>query len=308
MFIKLRHLFEALDRFTQRLLRRKNIVKLERAAAIFAMLSFAGHLLLIFIARNDIFYISEDLSNADYLNAIATPFTVILIYEVFVLILSISKPVAVSIANQFQVISLVFLRDAFIGLAKINTGNAVTSPSYLQPFDPDVLKLVIFPLVGGIGIFLLSILFYHFLKIHNEPFKKKRPIVTRIGKKLLMLTVLTLAFVSLAQFTVQLVLPDIWGYLSSEHAINIFMQRVFTYLVIADIFLVLFSILTDDNYGKVLRNAGFVIGATLLRQSLTIEQPYGSILAITGVLISNVVFAVYLVYIRETKDLKGWQQ
>ena len=51
------------------------------------------------------------------MSAIATPFTFILFYEVLTLIAALPASTTQSIANQFEVVSLIFIRDVFKDIA-----------------------------------------------------------------------------------------------------------------------------------------------------------------------------------------------
>jgi hypothetical protein len=53
----------------------------------------------------------------NYLSAIATPFSFILFYEVLTLIPELPASTTQSIANQFEVVSLIFIRDVFKDIA-----------------------------------------------------------------------------------------------------------------------------------------------------------------------------------------------
>jgi hypothetical protein len=55
-----------------------------------------------------------------YLASISTPFSIILFYEVLTLLAVIPASTTRSITNQFEIISLIFLRDVFMDIAKTN--------------------------------------------------------------------------------------------------------------------------------------------------------------------------------------------
>src|SRR6201998_1104569 len=81
---------------------------------------FALHLFLIFLSRS--------LANPpavlatlgpNYLTAISPPFNFILFYEVLTLIAALPSSTTRSIANQFEIVSLIFIREVFKNLAII---------------------------------------------------------------------------------------------------------------------------------------------------------------------------------------------
>jgi len=99
----------------------KNTNKLKKLAVSLSILGFAIHLGLIFLARwlsHPPILITEIGQN--YLSAISTPFSFILFYEVLALIGSLAASTTQSIAGQFEIVSLIFIRDVFRDIAQAN--------------------------------------------------------------------------------------------------------------------------------------------------------------------------------------------
>ena len=61
-----------------------------------------------------------------YLDALYTPFSIILAYEVYELIRAIPESFSVSIGKQFEVMSLLVVRDIFKNLADVETTQGTT--------------------------------------------------------------------------------------------------------------------------------------------------------------------------------------
>ncbi|MGA0166588.1 MAG: hypothetical protein ACO39A_04945, partial [bacterium] len=59
----------------------------------------------------------EDLISKNYLSAIYTPFSILLYYEVYLLILAIPNSITKAIGKQFEIISLIIIRDVFKDLS-----------------------------------------------------------------------------------------------------------------------------------------------------------------------------------------------
>src|SRR5260370_17210108 len=79
---------------------------------------FVAHLALVFLSR----WLSHPpliitVVGRNYLSAIATPFSFILFYEVLTLIAALPASTTRSIANQFEIVSLIFIRDVFKDIA-----------------------------------------------------------------------------------------------------------------------------------------------------------------------------------------------
>src|ERR1700761_7138105 len=95
-----------------------NKALLKRLAIKVSIAGFAVHLGLVLLSRSlphPPLIISA--VGRNYISAIATPFSFILFYEVLTLIAALPASTTQSIANQFEVVSLIFIRDVFKDIA-----------------------------------------------------------------------------------------------------------------------------------------------------------------------------------------------
>ncbi len=91
---------------------------LKQAVIRLSIAGFVIHLLLIFLARwleHPPLLIAE--VGRNYLTAISTPFNFILFYEVLTLIGALNASTTRSIGYQFEIVSLIFIRDVFKDIA-----------------------------------------------------------------------------------------------------------------------------------------------------------------------------------------------
>ena len=84
------------------------IRKVELLILRLAIFSFLLHLFIIFLGNNVGYFKNFQHS---YLKAIYTPFSFILFYEVFLLVIIIPKSISEFIGKQFEVITLITLRS-----------------------------------------------------------------------------------------------------------------------------------------------------------------------------------------------------
>ena len=91
---------------------------LKRLAIKLSIAGFAIHLVLVFLSR-ELSHPPLIISavGRNYLSTIATPFSFILFYEVLTRIAALPASTTQSIANQFEVVSLIFIRDVFKDIA-----------------------------------------------------------------------------------------------------------------------------------------------------------------------------------------------
>jgi len=90
----------------------------------------------------------------NYLSAIATPFSFILFYEVLTLIAALPASTTQSIANQFEVVSLIFIRDVFKDIA------AASQNGWHHEQFHQALPLFV-DMCSGLAMFLLVAIFQY---------------------------------------------------------------------------------------------------------------------------------------------------
>ena len=92
----------------------ENVRKVELFILRAAILAFLIHLIVIFLGNNFLYFKNFEHS---YLKAIYTPFSFILFYEVFLLVIILPKSISEFIGKQFEVITLITLRSFFHDIA-----------------------------------------------------------------------------------------------------------------------------------------------------------------------------------------------
>src|SRR5580693_7936173 len=98
-----------------------NRVRLDRLIVDVSIIGFLVHLALVFLPRT--LPHSPALLAAvgrNYLSAIYTPFSFILFFEVLMLIAALPQSTTQSIAKQFEIVSLIFIRGFFKDVAELD--------------------------------------------------------------------------------------------------------------------------------------------------------------------------------------------
>lgn len=265
---------------------------LDRLIVNVSIAGFLVHLALIFLARtlpNPPALLSAIGHN--YLSAIYTPFSVILFYEVLMLIAALPQSTTQSLAKQYEIVSLIFIRRFFKDIAELDDiGRLVRWSADVQTIFIDV--------TAGLLMFLLVTIFLHAGRKRSVPdtpgaesFDLKR-FIARKKTVALALTVLliSMAAFSLCEFTWQVITHGGASWMDPN---TFFYIDVFTVMIFTDVLIVILSLAVSDRYELVFRNAAFVISTILIRFSLTVVRPYGAILALSGMLIGIFTLVVY---------------
>jgi hypothetical protein len=270
--------------------------KSEKIIIYIAITSFLLHLLLIGLVNLNIITIlnhSKLLSNP--ISAIYTPFSFILIYEVYLLLYYLPKSTSIYIGKQYEIISLIVIRRIFKDLS-----NLEFSPNWFS-IKNDILFTS--DLVAILIIFFLIYIFYRLIKngsqketeiIQPEIVKfisLKKTIATCLVPLFLVLSIYTLGFWSYESFfTARTIVPNI------KDINKIFFDDFFTILILVDVLLLLFSFLHSDKFNRVIRNSGFIISTILIKLSFSAEGVLNIVLIITAILFGVILLKIHNMY------------
>lgn len=269
----------------------------ERTILIIAIVSYLLHLLLIFLNLQGFIEIDQKFFQKP-IAAIYTPFSFILLYEVYLLIYFIPKSITIYIGKQYEIITLIVIRRIFKDIAYVElTSDWFQDKNDLQ-FTFDVLTSLI--------LYFLIFLFYKNIKKRNyESFAKEDKRGGNIQKFVLLKRVLAillvpiLAFLALYTFT-NWGIETIMDYNSSifefKKINNIFFDEFFTLLIIVDVLLLLASFFYSDKFHKIIRNSGFVISTILIKVSFLAEGIVSNFLIIGAVLFGYLILILHNLY------------
>ena len=146
MYMKLSNFLEKLY---QKLLSEKTKNRSEQVILWIALVSFVIHLLIIGLISLDIIVISEP-SNLlkNPIAAIYTPFSFILVYEVYLLVYYLPKSTSTYISKQYEIIALIIIRRLFKDLSSLSlTPDWFNSKNDLQFTFDIVASLLLFYLI-----------------------------------------------------------------------------------------------------------------------------------------------------------------
>lgn len=248
--------------------------QLDRLVVDASVAGLIAHLALVFLARtlaSPPAFVAA--AGKTYLSAIYTPFSFILFYEVLMLIGALPKSTTQSIAKQYEIVSLIFIRTFFKDIAELHGVNELVTLS--RETWPVLLNVT-----TGLLMFLLVTVFLHAAR---RPEERRTPSeLAELDKFIARKKVIALALtVVLLGVAVQRVVE----FLRGAQPVNVnsfFYTDVFTVMIFTDVLIVILSLAVSDRYELVFRNAAFVISTILIRFSLTAAFPYGAVLALMG--------------------------
>jgi hypothetical protein len=264
----------------------QNVRKVELLILRVAVFSFLFHLSIIYLGNNFIYF--ENFQHS-YLKAIYTPFSFILFYEVFLLVIIIPKSISEFVGKQFEVITLITLRSFFHDIADLDLKNSININ------NPEFISLL-YDLIASLIMLSLTILYY---KIYQN--NRKSEIVNELNdfinikKSVSLSMILILLVLSISSFYV-------WGTEMLEalqlkqnypNPNTVFYADFFSIMIFVDVLLLIISFIYHFSFFTIFRNASFIITTILIRMSLTIEKPMNYIIILIGFLFSIISFYLY---------------
>jgi hypothetical protein len=303
--MNLSKIFEALY---HRLLSNRTKERSEQAILWIALTSFIIHLLLIALIHFDIISISEP-SNLlkNPIAAIYTPFSFILVYEVYLLIFYLPKSTSTYISKQYEIIALIIIRRLFKDLSDLSlSSNWFNIKNDLQ-FTYDIAASVL--------LFYLIYLFYiQRTKIYRniDRFKDHPSSMTKFiaAKKwiatALVPILLIIAVYSFINWSLGILQTNDAYAISFKNINNIFFEQFFNILIIADVILLLFSFFHTDEFHKVIRNSGFLISTILIRISFSVDGIVNVVLIVSAILFGLLILTIHNKFEKQlAKEAKG---
>jgi len=277
-----------------KLLSDKTRTKTEKVILNIALFSFFIHLTFIYLSKLDIinFTSSSELLN-NPISAIYTPFSFILIYEVYLLIYYLPKSFTTYITKQYQIITLIIIRKLFKDLSALElTSDWFEIKGDLQ-FTYDL-----------IASLLLFFLIYLFQKQGKQKIKQQinlQPVIEKfVLKKRLIAVILVPLFFFMALNTLIKwstgVTISSSEFPSLESINNLFFDQFFTVLILVDVILLLISFFYTDQFHKIIRNSGFIISTILIRMSFGVSGLINTILILVAVLFGLAILSIHNKY------------
>ena len=229
---------------------------------IFSVLAFMGHLLIYALHQMELITIegeAKTLVNSP-LSSLYTPFSILLTYETYQLIRTLPSSFSNSVGKQYEVVTLLVVRDVFKRLADFSTDDE-------------------WAINGELGLILLECMAFLILFFTALSYRRSSDVseISRVDddeldsfvhSKRIISLMLFVAFIGMAVFsfgTWSLAVIDGEGGVDRE----IFFSDFFTILILADILILLLSYRFTVDFANLARNTGFILSTVILRVAIS---------------------------------------
>lgn len=288
---------KTIDKFYNYFLSETVKKKSEKIIVLLSIVSFLLHLLLIILHKMDLIAVGNfsKLLN-DPIAAIYTPFSFILVYEVYLLIYYLPKSTTKYIGKQYEIISLIIIRRIFKDISNLKFTENWFDIKYNLLFMYDIAAIVV--------LFYLIYLFYKLTNYRDLQsaennalpeiqnfIKTKKIIAIILVPILLLLSVYSFShWIYESFFSISKLVDDFTD-------INkIFFDDFFTILILVEVFLLLFSFLLSGKFSKVIRNSGFIISTIMIKLSFGTTGILNIMLIILSVIFGILILAIHNKY------------
>ena len=270
-------------------------VLFERSILGVAIAGFLIHLLLIYLVKLGLVSLGEE--NSLLKNPIAaayTPFTFILVYEVYLLVYYLPRSITSYIRKQYEIITLIMIRRLFKDLSDVEIS--------ANWFDIQGDLQFTYDLAGSLLLFYLLYLFGQQARRQDSLPREDIPdhrslerfIVFKKGIAVCLIPILFIvASYTFFSWTLGIVLPEHALATSFTDINGIFFDQFFGILIVVDVLLLLFSFFVTDDFHKIIRNSGFIVSTILIRLSFSAGGLASVALIVTSVLFGLLVLLIF---------------
>tara|TARA_B100000941_G_scaffold233188_1_gene175697 strand:+ start:1787 stop:2683 length:897 start_codon:yes stop_codon:yes gene_type:complete len=269
--------------------RSKNLI--EKIILNIALFSFILHLGLIIASQNSLLglnFSSDLLNNA--IVAIYTPFSFILLYEVYLLVYYLPQSFTFYLSKQYEIITLIVFRRFFKDIASFDTSNI--------NLNTIINSQIFYDLIASLILFFIVYLF-------------NRNVIRNKNKKILIENKGLRRFVAQKEFIAALLIPLFFlmalysfyswslGLFSIGNSFKmtdlnqIFFEDFFNILIFVDIIILLLSFFYSQSFHKIIRNSGFIVSTIIIRISFGVTGIINLSLIISALLIGLCVLVIH---------------
>jgi hypothetical protein len=269
----------------------------ERLILIVAIASFFVHLAVIALVDAGLMSIETDSSLlTNPIAAIYTPFSFILMYEVYLLIYYLPKSITTYITKQYEIITLIIIRRLFKDLS-----NLELSPNWFN--NQDDLQFT-YDMVASLLAFYL-IYWLNRLSVKTSAGADLSPLSANMSRFIYFKKIIAVCLVpililvatySLGSWVMGVFQPDSHPDITFKNINNIFFDQFFTILIVVDVLLLLLSFFYTDTFHKVIRNSGFIISTILIRVSFSVDGLVNTVLIVSAIAFGLLMLRIHNLY------------
>ena len=252
--------------------------KIRKAAIVAAVLGFFAHIAIWVLFSTERISITGEASElvSSPLSALYTPFSILLVYEVYQLIRTIPDSFSSSVGKQYEIATLLVVRDILKRLSEVESSEGWEISSDLG--------FLLVECGAFLALFYTSLTYFRISDGADKSGDVSDDVVIFVEAKRGVANTMLLVFLSVAAYSFLTWIESVQEGGGSVSRV-IFFLDFFTFLILADILILLISYWFYTDFGNLARNTGFVLSTVIIRVAISSEGVSSMVLfTLSGVL------------------------
>ena len=238
--------------------------RIRKAAIVFAVVGFFVHIgfwALDSTGRISITGEAAELVRSP-LSSLYTPFSILLVYEVYQLIRTIPDSFSSSVGKQYEIATLLVVRDILKRLSEVESSEGWEISSDLG--------FLLVECAAFLALFYTSLTYFRISDKSTKSGDMSGDIAFFVEAKRLVANFMLIAFLLTAAYSFFTWISSVQDGGGSVSRV-IFFLDFFTFLILADILILLVSYWFYTDFGNLARNTGFVLSTVIIRVAISSE-------------------------------------
>ena len=196
------------------------------------------------------------------LSSLYTPFSILLVYEVYQLIRTIPDSFSSSVGKQYEIATLLVVRDILKRLSEVEgtEGWEISSD----------LGFLLVECAAFLALFYTSLTYFRISDNSTKSGDMSEDIAVFVESKRLVANFMLIVFLLTAAYSFFTWIASVQDGGGSVSRV-IFFLDFFTFLILADILILLVSYWFYTDFGNLARNTGFVLSTVIIRVAISSE-------------------------------------
>ena len=238
--------------------------RIRKAAIVSAVVGFFLHIGLWALDSTGRISITGEASElvSSPLSSLYTPFSILLVYEVYQLIRTIPDSFSSSVGKQYEIATLLVVRDILKRLSEVEgtEGWEISSD----------LGFLLVECAAFLALFYTSLTYFRMSDNSTKSGDMSEDIAVFVESKRLVANFMLIVFLLTAAYSFFTWIASVQDGGGSVSRV-IFFLDFFTFLILADILILLVSYWFYTDFGNLARNTGFVLSTVIIRVAISSE-------------------------------------
>jgi uncharacterized membrane protein (DUF373 family) len=237
---------------------------IRKAAIVFAVVGFFVHIVVWALFETGNITITGDASELvkSPLSTLYTPFSILLVYEVYQLIRTIPDSFSSSVGKQYEIATLLVVRDILKRLSEVENSEGWKISSDLG--------FLLVECAAFLVLLYTSLTYFRISSSSEKPEQLTDDVAIFVEAKRGIANTMLLIFLATATYSFYTWVDSVQDGGGSVSRV-IFFLDFFTFLILADILILLISYWFYTDFGNLARNTGFVLSTVIIRVAISSE-------------------------------------